>query len=313
MADVDVVATSLRFPEGPVVFGGQVIVTEIAAGTLTAIDPATGERTTVADGLPGPNGAALAPDGSLLVTDNGGYFDWFEHGGLTIPTAGAAAHRPGAVLRVDPGTGAVGVACDRLDGAPLVAPNDLVMDADGGAWFTDFGVQRDTVAAGRPGVGYLPADGSAGRGVVWGTHQANGIGLSADGDELYVAETHDGRLWAFAVTSPGTVTAGGASASTTAGATHGGRLLHEANGFMFDSLAVDPDGWVCVATIGPGGGVTCVHPVSGEVRRVTAPDDLTTNICFAHGDGDIVEAWLTLSSTGVLVRIADWRAARDAT
>jgi gluconolactonase len=307
MTHVEVVATGLRFPEGPVVRGSQVVVTEIAAGTLTAVDAASGQRTTVASGLPGPNGAALAPDGSFLVTDNGGYFDWVEHNGLTLPTAGSSGHRPGSLRRVDPDTGAVTIACDRLDGAPLVAPNDLVLDAAGGVWFTDFGVQHDTVAAGRPGVGYVPADGGPARGAVWGTHQANGIGLSADGAELYVAETHHGRLWAFSVTGPGAVLEAGSST-----AMHGGRLLHQADGFLFDSLAVDPDGWICVATIGPGGGVTCVHPDTGEVRRVTAPDDLTTNVCFDLADDGAVGAWLTLSATGCLGRVHGWRDARDA-
>jgi hypothetical protein len=34
-------------------------------------------------------------------------------------------------------------------------------------------------------------------------------------------------------------------------------------------------------------------------------------VCFAAGPSGNVDAWLTLSSTGSLVRIADWRAARD--
>jgi hypothetical protein len=68
-----------------------------------------------------------------------------------------------------------------------------------------------------------------------------------------------------------------------------------------------------VATIGPGGGVTCVHPSTGEVRHVTAPDDLTTNVCFTPDDGGAVRAALTLSSIGAVGVIADWRAVRDAT
>jgi gluconolactonase len=303
---IEIVAEGLQFPEGPVVLGDAVVVTDIAAGTLIAIE-ASGSPTVVASGLPGPNGAALAPDGSLLVTDNGGFFDWVSHQGITIPTAGSAAHTPGSLRRVDTASGLVELACDRIDGAPMVAPNDLVIDASGGVWFTDFGVQVGSVAAGRPGVGYLPAGSVQATGVLWGTDQANGIGLSASGDELYVAETHHGRLWAFSVNAPGEVDGGGEP-----GGTHSGQLLFEAHGAMFDSLAVDPDGWVCVATIGPGGGVTCVHPQRGESRRVNAPDDLTTNICFDTGPDGTVVAWLTLSATGRLARIADWRAVRDA-
>jgi gluconolactonase len=118
-----------------------------------------------------------------------------------------------------------------------------------------------------------------------------------------VAETHSGRLWAFAVTGAGTVDGGGAP-----GEPHSGRLVYTAPDAMFDSLAVDPAGRVCVATIGPGGGVTCVDPATGAATRVLAPDDLTTNVCFAPGAGGGTEAWLTLSATGVLARIPDWAA-----
>jgi gluconolactonase len=79
---------------------------------------------------------------------------------------------------------------------------------------------------------------------------------------------------------------------------------------MFDSLAVDPDGWVCVATIGPGGGLTCVDPTDGRVVRVGAPDDLTTNVAFTT-NGDRVVAAITLSATGGLAVIDDWRTVRS--
>jgi gluconolactonase len=81
---------------------------------------------------------------------------------------------------------------------------------------------------------------------------------------------------------------------------------------MFDSLAVDPDGWVCVATIGAGGGVTCVDPRTGEVARVGAPDELTTNVAFRPMANGTVRAVFTLSSVGALAIVDDWVAARDA-
>lgn len=308
---MQIVATGLRFPEGPVwVDAATVVVTEIAAGSLTAVDVATASTTRVVQGLAGPNGLALDPGDPTVgwVADNGGYFAWHDTGELLLPMPGGAGHTGGALRRValDSGGDRSGDVVVGGDDARLVAPNDVVVDAGGGVWFTDFGVQHGTAAAGQAGVWYLAPGGSAASAVVWGTHQANGIGLSADGTELYVAETHSASLWAFAVTGPGAVAGGGSP-----GRTHDGRLVHRADGFMFDSLAVDPDGWVCVATIGPGGGVTCVEPVSGATRRVTAPDDLTTNVCFWEGGG-LVRAALTLSSTGALAVADDWRRLRDA-
>ena len=67
---------------------------------------------------------------------------------------------------------------------------------------------------------------------------------------------------------------------------------------MFDSLAVDAQGNVCVATLIEGG-ITVLSPTGGEPRFVPMPDRLTTNICF--GGGDLATAYITLSATGQLV------------
>ena len=78
----------------------------------------------------------------------------------------------------------------------------------------------------------------------------------------------------------------------------GYRLGH---GELLDSLAVDAEGNVCVATIG-NGGITVFSP-KGEHHHVPTDDILTTNICF--GGDELRTAWITLSSTGRLVR-CEW-------
>ena len=71
---------------------------------------------------------------------------------------------------------------------------------------------------------------------------------------------------------------------------------------LFDSLAVDGEGNVCVATL-VNGGITVIAP-SGEVLQHIAVDDrITTNICF--GGPDLKTAYITLSGTGRLVKM-DW-------
>ena len=71
---------------------------------------------------------------------------------------------------------------------------------------------------------------------------------------------------------------------------------------MFDSLAIDAAGNICVATLVTGA-ITVISP-DGEVRRVVKfPDAMTTNICF--GGPDMRRAFVTLSSTGQLVAL-DW-------
>jgi len=121
----------------------------------------------------------------------------------------------------------------------------------------------------------------------------NGVGLSPDGDALYVADTLEGRVYRWALDGPGSI-------AGWFGPSHRGELLADPpGGSMFDSLAVDAAGNVCVATI-RNGGITVISP-DGAVDHVAMPDPLTTNICFGGPDGDT--AFITLSGTGRLVSI----------
>ena len=71
---------------------------------------------------------------------------------------------------------------------------------------------------------------------------------------------------------------------------------------MFDSLAVEADGRVCVATL-VNGGITVFDPADGSWEQHAFPDPLTTNICF--GGPDMRTAFITCSGTGKLYR-ARW-------
>ena len=69
----EVVADGVRFGEGPVWCGdNSLVVTSVADGALYRIDVATGVMALFAETGGGANGAALAADGSMLVTQNGG-------------------------------------------------------------------------------------------------------------------------------------------------------------------------------------------------------------------------------------------------
>ena len=68
-----VVAGGVRFAEGPVWCGNDtLVVTSVADGALYLIDVPTGGTEILAETGGGANGAALAADGSILVTQNGG-------------------------------------------------------------------------------------------------------------------------------------------------------------------------------------------------------------------------------------------------
>ena len=79
----------------------------------------------------------------------------------------------------------------------------------------------------------------------------------------------------------------------------GGTLLAGLPGFqLFDSLAVDGAGNVCVATLVTGA-ITVISPGGEVIEQVPTGDPLTTNICF--GGRELRTAYVTASGTGRLL------------
>jgi len=180
------------------------------------------------------------------------------------------------------------------DGHPLRAPNDLVFDGHGGFYFTDHGMTEGRTEH-LTGIYYATADGSSITEVVFPASHPNGIGLSPDGTVLYWAETQNGRIMRRRVTAPGVLEAPVPLDPFP--------CLHGFPGLqLLDSLAVDGDGNVCVATL-VNGGVSVVSPDGELIDFVATGDFLTTNICF--GGPDLRTAWITVSSTGRLLRM-EW-------
>ena len=291
MSNYEIIAAGLEFPEGPVVMpDGSIILVEIKRGTITRVDPDDGSVDVVAQPGGGPNGAAIGPDGALYVCNNGG-FEWGEARGLTIPGLVADDYSSGRIERVDLETGAVEVVYADVDGVPLKGPNDLMFDSTGGFWFTDHGKMRARTRD-RGGLYYGKADGSSVREIAFPLDGPNGVGLSPQQDRVYVAETHQGSILYWELDGPGEL----------AGSPHGRFLARPAGRKLFDSLAIDAEGNVSVATIQTGG-ISTFTPDGEELDFFAVDDPLCTNICF--GGADMKTAFITLSGTGKLIR-ADW-------
>jgi gluconolactonase len=290
-----VIATGLRFPEGPVAMrDGSIALVEIERQTVTRVFP-DGRTEVIAHTGGGPNGLGIGPDGAFYVCNNGG-FQWRTEWNLLRPVGPATGYAGGCIQRIDPATGDVTVLYDHCGPHKLLGPNDLVFDGLGGFYFTDLGKAR---ARDRDwgGIYYARADGSLIREVAHPVLTPNGIGLSPDGRVLYVAETETARLWAFDIVAPGVV------AKAPFPSPHGGRLMAGLGGFQrFDSLAVDAAGNVCVATL-VNGSVSVIAPTGGLVKQVPMPDMFCTNICF--GGAGLKTAYMTLSGSGQLVAM-DW-------
>jgi gluconolactonase len=300
------ICRGLRFPEGPIAMAdGSVLLVEIARGTLTRVHP-DGSTEVVAETGGGPNGAALGPDDTVYICNNGG-FEWREASlgagpdgeplQLLLPGNQPADYTGGRIQTVELGSGKVDTLYTHCGDRPLRGPNDLVFDAHGGFYFTDLGKGRPHEMD-RGALYYGLADGSGVREVAFPLLTPNGVGLSPEGDRVYWAETATGRVWYLDLDGPGVPRSAGPQISS---ASVPATLLANVGGHArLDSLAVDSEGNVCVATLMVGA-ITAIAP-NGAIRAVVpvpGGDPMVTNVCF--GGADLTTAYITVSGTGRLL------------
>lgn len=287
----ELLTSDLEFPEGPIAMpDGSVIVVEIKGGRLTRVLPG-GDLQTVAELGGGPNGAAIGPDGHCYVCNNGG-FSWQTVDGYSRPTGAPEDYRGGSIQRVNMETGVVDVLYTHCDGVSLHGPNDIVFDSRGGFWFTDFGKKFDDRLM-HGFLYYATTDGTSIQCAARHLLTPNGVGLSPDGQTVYVSETETSRLWQYPITGEGTVDL------EPWPSPNGGRLVHGLPGYQrFDSLAVEESGNICVATL-VNGGISVFAPDGELLEFHAAPEGYCTNICF--GGEDRQTAFITLSGYGQLL------------
>lgn len=308
-SDFRLLADGLGYPEGPVYQSdGGVLLVEIHNGTLTRVEPG-GTKQIVATLGGGPNGAAVGKDGALYVCNDGG-LDWTSIPAtpktlpLLVPGLQPANYTTGSIQRVDLKDGTFTTLYSQCNGNRLCSPDDLIFDATGNFWFTDWGKQRpadrDVTA-----IYYAQPDGAKITAAIPGRSAPNGIALSPDDKRLYVAETYARWILYWDLTAPGVI-------KPNPNTFDGSYLLTAAipGQGTLDSMAVDEEGNVYAATMLPQGqnptlpgGITVISPEGKildfiELMVEGKPEPLPSNICF--GGPDRRTAFITLAGTGRL-------------
>ena len=251
--------TGLSFPEGPIVLAdGTLAFTEISGGKVSTWTAHDGVRTLATTGG-GPNGAALAADGSIYVTQNGG-------------AAGGGSSAPAGIQRIAPDA-TVSTVVTEVGGMALDAPNDLAFGPDGRLYFTDprHGPDATTRLPGRlfafdlqSGVGELLVE--------LEPVYPNGIGFLGDGTLVWT-ESFSRRVMRWSNSGPQTII----------------ELpeRHFPDGFCVDAddrLYVGSTYGHCVTVIAGATGIGKV------VDRFECGDGMPTNCCFLGTDLIVTES-----------------------
>jgi gluconolactonase len=177
----ELVQEGFMFTEGPVATAdGGLYFSDIRANKTFFLDPG-GKIAVVRENTNGANGIALTKDGELLFA---------EGDAKRITKRG----KDGTIATLTEGP----------EGKPLLSPNDLIVDAKGGIYFTDPGPRP--VVPGRPTyVYYLPAGGKQPVLIDAEVARPNGLTLTNDGRTLIVDDTIGPTVFAYDVQPDGTV------------------------------------------------------------------------------------------------------------
>ena len=177
----ELVQEGFVFTEGPVgTAEGGLFFSDIRANRTYYLDPA-GKIGVVREMTSGGNGLALTRDGELLYA---------EGDGKRI----SKRSRDGTISTITEGPA----------GKPLLAPNDLIVDARGGIYFTDPG-PRPVVPGRETYVYYVPPGGREPILIDGTVARPNGLTLAGDGKTLIVDDTIGETVFAYDVMVDGSV------------------------------------------------------------------------------------------------------------
>jgi gluconolactonase len=248
-----------NFTEGPACApDGTVYFVDIPANEILRLDPMGAKSISTKSNA--TFGLYLAKDGTLY---------------------GAQAS-PGAITKIDPASGSISVVCDKRaqpdekTGTALGRLNDLVVDDDGGIWFTAPVLGRRREGAPPDAVYFVGKGASEAVEVISDAklRGPNGINLSADGKTVYVVPYLSLTIMAYPIEGPGKLGAGREFYKIPPGTreTIGG-----------DGLAVDDKGNLYVA-VPPRAAIFVISPEGKALGQIRFPER-TSNCALGGKDG----------------------------
>jgi sugar lactone lactonase YvrE len=235
-AVVKKLADGFSFTEGPAAGpDGKIYFSDIPAERIHVFDPTTGKVAVHREQSGKANGLMFAPDGALYACE-GGSRCLTRQVGNSITTV-----------------------ADRFENKSFNSPNDLVLDAKGGVYFTDprYG-SRDGMELPFEGVYYVPPQNGRIRCVLDSLKRPNGLILSPDGKILYVADNAAKTIWAYDVAPDGALVRGRQFAAMDPDGQGGG-----------DGMTIDERGNVYCAG---QGSIWIWNPAGQLVGKVTPPE-----------------------------------------
>lgn len=256
---VELVQGGYQFTEGPQWRDtpGDLVFSDVQGNTIYRYTPGGGAPVVHRMPSNNSNGLALDANGALLAA---------EHGSRTVTRDATAI-------------------ASMFDGNKLNSPNDVIVGVDGTVYFTDppYGITAGQQELGFNGVFRLKTDGTLTAEYEGPTSsRPNGIGLSPDGGTLYVADTADGKLYAYTVMADGSLL--------------DRRVLATTSGNP-DGLAVDSTGNILVAT---ATGIEAFSATGSRWGVISVPQQ-PANCAF--GDTDHKTLYITARTALYKVRL----------
>jgi gluconolactonase len=257
---VEVVAHGFRFTEGPAWSrDGYLLFSEIPGGKIVKLAPES-EPATFRQPSEGAAGNTFDAQGRLYTCET----------------------RARRVTRTDK-KGRVEVLADKWDGKRLNAPNDIVVSKSGHVYFTDpaFGNQQDTRELDFYGVYHINPKGRLTL-LAKTTGRPNGITLSPNGRILYVANSDERNIRAYAVDREGEVS--------------GERIAVSKIDGIPDGIRTDEKGNLYVAAKG-----IVIYSPEGKLLATIPIAETPSNCTF--GDADFETLYITARTSVYRIRL----------